>query len=568
MRKPTTKEINLALNSFSKKDRLVFFSLAAIFIICVILILKKVNDNFLVEVPAVGGSLSEGVVGEAPRFINPLLATSDADRDLTALIYSGLVRVGDNGAYIPDLAESYNISTDGLTYTFVIRKNAVWQDGTPVTADDIDFTIQKAKDPTIKSYKRPGFEGVQVTKIDDKTISFKLKQPYSPFLENVTLGILPKHIWKDVDSESFPYSKFNMQPIGSGPYMFSSASTKGPPDYYDLKPFRYFVLGKPMIEKLRVRFYKNEEDLLYAYRSGDIDAINTIPPETAKKIEGQGVQLVETTLPRIFAVFFNQNHSKVLADKAVRKALDLATDRNDVVQNILLGYGTAINGPLPTISSISSTSTHITNLASAKKILINGGWKFNTKKNIWEKIVKKKPTMSLSFDMATANTPELKNSAETIKKNWGELGAVVNLKVYEIGDLNQNVIRPRKYDALFFGEIVGRNPDLFSFWHSSQRNDPGLNISMYANSKADRLLETVRTEQDPSKKSKELYNNLQTEILNDVPAIFVYSPKFLYTLPTTIRDRKIDNISVSSDRLLYIYKWYTDTDKIWKIFAK
>ena len=577
MRKPTKKEINLALNSFSKKDRLIFFSFAAIFVICAVFIFKQINDKFLVEVPTQGGTLTEGVIGEAPRFINPLLATSDADRDLTELIYSGLLRVDDNGQYIPDLAESYDISKDGLIYTFTIKKNAVWQDGKPITADDVEFTIQKAKDPAIKSYKRPGFEGVQVIKIDDKTISFKLKQPYSPFLENTTLGILPKHIWKDVDAETFAYSKFNMEPIGSGPYMLSYISTKSSgsgtsgisllPDYYDLKPFKYFTLGEPMIEKLRIRFYKNEEDLLVAYHSGDIDAMNTVPPITAQKLELQGIKITRNTLPRVFAIFFNQNHSKVLADKTVRRALDLVTSRSEVVQNVLLGYGTEISGPVPSIEYRNSTTTTSINLAAAKNLLTKGGWKFNTKKNLWEKIVKKQPTLTLAFDIATADTPELKSAAETIKKSWEELGAKINLRVYEIGDLNQNIIRPRKYDALFFGEIIGRNPDLFSFWHSSQRNDPGLNISMYANSKADKFLNLVRTEQDPVKKIKEL-SDLQKEIANDLPAIFVYSPEFLYTVPKNIKDIRIANISVPSDRFLYIYKWYIDTDKIWKIFAK
>ncbi len=565
MRKPNKKEINLALNSFNKTERLVFFALVIIFILSTLAILNRVNNRYLIEVPTLGGSLTEGVIGEAPRFINPLLATSDADRDLTQLIYSGLLRVDPSGNYIGDLAESYNISPDGLTYSFKIRKNAVWHDGLPVTSGDIEFTIRKALDPNIKSYKRASFEGVSIEKLDDKNIVLKLKQPYSPFLENTTMGILPKHIWDNIDSSGFSYNKSNMMPIGSGPYKIKNISSKIPPEYYDLAPFKNFTLGEPKIENLRIKFYKNEDTLLKAYRSGSIEAINTIPPEIAKAMEDQGIKIINSTLPRIFAVFLNQNHSKVLADKAVRRALDVSINKDDIIKKVLLGYGVTIDGPIPT-PKIDSAKKDSNRTEEAKQILKKGGWKFNNKKNLWEK-GSKKSTLVLTLDLSTSDTNELKNVATQVKKNWEELGIKVNLKIFEIGDLNQNVIRPRKYDALFFGEVVGRNPDLFSFWHSSQRNDPGLNISMYTNSKADKLLENARTEQDLNKKMKK-YGDLNKEIANDIPAIFIYSPYFLYSLPEKIKNLIVDNITIPSDRFINIHKWYIDTDKIWKIFAK
>lgn len=575
MRKPNKKEINLALNSFSKIERIIFFALIVTFALSAFGIFNKINEKYLVEVPTLGGSLTEGVIGEAPRFINPLLATSDADRDLTQLIYSGLLRVDKDGKYIGDIAESYSISKDGLTYTFKIRDDAVWHDGNPITSDDVDFTIQKAKDPTIKSYKRPSFEGVSVEKPDNKTVILKLKQPYSPFLENTTVGILPKHIWNSIDAETFPYAKYNTSPIGSGPYKIESISNKTVkddvsnvsmvPEYYDLVSFKYFTLGAPMIENIRIKFYPNEEKILNAYRSGEIEAINTIPPETAKAMEEQGIKITHSTLPRIFAVFLNQNHSKILVDKSVRKALDTAIDKKAIVDTVLLGYGQTITGPVLS-SQINTKEDDANRIETAKQILKKGGWKFNTSKKVWEKTVSK-VTTTLSLDISTADTPELKSATEMIKKSWEELGVKVNLKVFEIGDLNQNIIRTRKYDALFFGEIIGRNPDLFSFWHSSQRNDPGLNISMYTNSKADKLLEEARVEQDLNKKLKK-YADLQTEIINDIPAIFIYSPQFLYAVPQKIQNVDINNITISSDRFINIYKWYIDTDKIWKIFVK
>jgi peptide/nickel transport system substrate-binding protein len=305
--------------------------------------------------------------------------------------------------------------------------------------------------------------------------------------------------------------------------------------------------------------------LLTAYKSGEVEAINTIPPKTAEQMEANGLTIRRATLPRIFAIFFNQNYSPVLADKAVRKALNTAVDKDEIINSVLLGYGTKIDGPIGTASQTGTTTT-ATRIEAAQKVLTAGGWKFNTKKVAWEKTVNKKVT-TLTVDLATADTAELKNTTEIIKKNWEELGVKVNMRVFEIGDLNQNVIRPRKYGALFFGEIIGRNPDLFSYWHSSQRNDPGLNISMYANSKADKILETARTEQVLETKMKK-YGDLQKELNNDVPAIFIYSPDFLYSVSSKVNNLKLTSITIPSDRFINIYNWYIDTEKIWKIFAK
>ena len=141
------------------------------------------------------------------------------------------------------------------------------------------------------------------------------------------------------------------------------------------------------------------------------------------------------------------------------------------------------------------------------------------------------------------------------------------MQVYNISDLNQKIIRPRRYDALFFGEVVGRDPDLFSFWHSSQRNDPGANISMYVNSKVDKILETARGEIDRDKKRQD-YANLQTEIEKDNPAIFVYAPFFTYVVPSKIHDLELGIVNIPSDRFFNIYEWYITTSKVWKIFLR
>ncbi len=247
------------IRAFSPQERLIFFFFLLLFVGSFLGLVWKANRALMVEIPSRGGSLTEGVMG-APRFINPILAISDADRDLTALVFSGLMRATPDGALIEDLAESYTISEDGLAYTFNLKKDITWHDGKPLTAADVIFTVQKVQDSIIKSPKRASWEGVSVEKTDDHTVIFNLKQPYAPFLENTTLGIIPEHLWHNVGSEQFSFSTLNTEPIGSGPYRIRGIKkdSAGIPKYYDLVPFGNFALGRPYINSIRVRFYANE----------------------------------------------------------------------------------------------------------------------------------------------------------------------------------------------------------------------------------------------------------------------------------------------------------------------
>ncbi len=532
--------------------------------------LWKINSSYLVDIPADGGALTEGIIG-TPRFINPVLAISDADRDMTALIYSGLMRPDNKGGLIPDLAEKFEISEDGLSYTFTLKPNLVWQDGEHITSDDIIFTIQQAIDPSIKSPKRASWEGVSVERIDDKNIRFVLSKPYTPFLENTTIGILPKHIWKDAMSEQMSFSEFNINPIGSGPYKVKkiNRNSSGIVNSYELIPNKKFALDKPHIKTLILHFYPSGKELLSSYQRGDVDSISAITPQTAEKIKRSSSNLKTPSLPRVFAVFFNQNNAKIFSYKEVRSALNLATDKKKIIDEVLQGFGTQLEYPIPAGTfgalSIDEEKTSMPNIAEAKALLEKNGWAF--KDNVWQK-KEKKEVLRLEFSLATSDAPDLKQTAELLKAMWEEIGVKVNVKIFEIGDLNQNIIRPRKYDSLLFGEIVGRDPDPFVFWHSSQRNDPGLNIALYANIKVDNLLEQARTSTDEDKRRKE-YGEFQKELIKDMPAVFLFSPKFIYLMPNNLKGtEQIESITVPSERFSQIYKWYVKTDKVWKIFAK
>lgn len=577
IRIPFLDGIEHTARSLTASGRLAFVVLSALLIGSSLALIIMLSREFLVTVPAPGGSLSEGIVG-TPRFLNPILAISDADRDLVSLVYSGLLRATPEGTLIPDLASSYEVSDDGLTYSFTIRDDATFQDGTPVTADDVLYTIARAQDPGVKSPKRANWDGVIAEKVNDKQVTFTLKSAYAPFIENATLGILPKHLWGNVTAEEFPFSTLNAEPVGSGPFKIKNSvrNASGIPLSYNLVPFANYTLGKPYLSDLTLIFYENEEALIAGLKDGSVEAASNITPASFNQL-GE-FNITKAPLNRVFGVFFNQNQSEILRNADVRAALNSAINRQALVEQVLGGYGTPLSEPLPAgllpketeTSSASSTppEPQAEDFAlAAQAALIKKGWELDPETGILIRALKdKKTTETLRFAIATSNVPELRAAAEYVRGEWTRMGADVEVKIFEQGDLNQNVIRTRKYDALLFGEVIGREIDLFAFWHSSQRNDPGLNIALYTNTTADDLLEQMRVVQtDPAR--RDIYKKLRTEIEKDIPAVFLYSPDFTYIFPQKIKGMRMAAISSPSDRFLDVYEWHTDEDRVWEFLS-
>ena len=516
--------------------------LALIALVSFLGILSEINKKFGVEVPAFGGTLREGIIG-SPRFINPLLAQTDADRDMVELVYSGLFRYDSEGKVAPSLAEKYEISPDGLNYKITLKNKLYWSDGKNLTADDIVFTVSLAKNPLVQSPKRASWEGVEIEKVDEKTINFHLSKPYSPFLENLTLGILPQHLWSDIPPSQTSFAALNTEPVGAGPYKIISVRRDAQGSIASIKTQanKYFSLGKPHVKTVILYFYPDEERAMRDFSSGALDSLGAISPKNISKISG-GEKINKISLKRIIAVFLNQGSNKAFASPDIRKALNLATGKKGLVDKILMGYGTVIDGPLPR-----PADENIYDLEEARAIL-------------------NKQKKEIAFTLTTVKTPELLDIAETLKNMWSSAGFKVELKTFPVGDLEQSVIGPRRYDAFLYGEeVIGENPDPFAFWHSSQRTHPGYNIALYANSRVDKALEEVRATEDPEKKTK-LYDDIHREIRRDLPAIFLFSPDFMYATPPDLKGIDIKSVNTGSDRFSEIHKWYFKKDYIWKIF--
>lgn len=562
---PKSENLKEVINSFRFGEKIIFYFLCFVFIFSGFYLLYKVNESYSIEVPAKGGEVVEGVIG-VPRFLNPVLAMTDADRDINSLVYSGLRKYDSDGVLISDLAKSYKISDDGTIYTFFLKPNIYFHDNKKITTDDVEFTISKIKNANIKSPKRGAWEDVTVEKVDELTIKFILKKPYSHFIYNTTIGILPKHIWKNVSDDSFLFSNFNLKPLGSGPYKIESSKEddSGLPTEYSLTPFKKYIFGEPFIQKITIKFYQNEEKLIEGFKKNEISNINGISPDMIEKLDVKNSEIMTYTLPRIFGVFFNQNNNSIFTHKEVREALSMATPRQDIVSEILKGYGKSIYGPLPKDTSVLDDNRY--SIEKARELLEKNGWKMN-EFGIYEKKNDKGVLEKLSFSISTSDTLELKNTAYIIQNSWQKIGANVEVKIFEIGDLNQNIIRPRKYDSLLFGKNIGKEIDLFPFWHSSERNDPGLNISMYTNIKVDKILDDLRKSNNQDT-TNELLKQFDEEVIKDTPAVFIYSPEFIYIKDKKIKNVILSNITIPADRFQNIDKWYKDTNNVWKIFSK
>ena len=566
-----TDRVLLGVARLHPRARQIFLIALILFIFSTIALILTASSRFYVSVPVKGGVLTEGII-ERPRFINPVLAKSNADRNLTALVYSGLVRMSPAGELVPDLAKSWTLSDDGLIYTFTLKDNIHWQDGEPITGADIVYTIEKIKDPglAIKSPRRASWTDVAVLAPDPSTVVFTLKQPYAPFLENATVGILPKHIWERITDDEFDVSYYNIDPIGSGPYRVSKIvqdTEKGLPLSYELSAFPGFALGEPYISTLFIRFFGNNKDLLDAYHKGEITQFPTVDPEIAKGLEASGARVTRVHLPLIDAAFFNQNQQPLFADKAVRQALALAVNKDRIVNDVLLGYGHPVDGPISGLLTHSGTTTETRgDLAGAQKILDNAGWKRASSTNLYTKTDKKKKTTTpLTFSITVPDVPELKHTAELLKEDWALLGADVEVKVFEIGTFGSEVLAQRKYDILLYG-IIGRSSDPYPYWHSSQRNAPGANIAMYTNRIADDLLEKIRKTSNTDARNT-LLEKFESTVLDDMPAVFIYSPDFLYATSPDVHGMTTETVSVESERFLGIADWYINSEQVWKFLV-
>lgn len=518
----------------------------------------SISNFFTTPVAERGGTYHEGITG-TPRFINPVTAYSEADQDLTHLVYSGLVRLDESGLIIPDIAESWDISPDGKIYTFTLKSDLVFHDRKPISAYDVVFTIESIQNPLLKSPLRVAWTGIIVSAPDAQTVVFELPKPYSGFLNQATIGILPSHLWRSLGSaEHWQTSILNTQPIGSGPYRVTDVErTKtGSPKRYALHAFNKFSLGEPFISNLIVSSFANTNELVDAFLEKTIDGFASSDMVHDRIVNKSWVTVTTQPATRIFSIFLNGEKSPLLQDQSVIRALKLAAPKQEIIRDVFAGYANPLYGPLPIFIEQESDASE---LIIAEEILEKAGWKKDPTTGI-----RTKASQKLSFTFSTANTPDLRKSAEIITSTYESIGIEIDLQFYDLGTLQETIIRKRDFQMLLFGQVMKHDTDLFAFWHSSQRTDPGLNIVNYFNTKVDTLLEKSLVETDRDERI-ELYEQVNKELAN-APVIFLYSPQNTYFTKDSVLGISLPSLSGHADRFAAIHTWFVRTGRIWNGF--
>ncbi len=569
---------------------------SSICVICIIVLAIRLVWNNTTETPAIGGKYIEAVVGQ-PTYINPLYASSnEVDRDMSSLVFSGLLKYT-GSSFTPDLAEKYTIGEDQKTYTITLRSGSVWHDGKPITINDVLFTIAAIQDPTYKSPLYPNFKNVKLQQVDEQTIQFQLEQPFAPFISTLTVGILPEHIWSSIDPKSAPLARINLiNPIGSGPYQFQSLSkdSNGAIKHYTLERNPHYYAQGPLLKEITFKFYPDFQTAVSSLENKSVDGLSFLPPNFNHSLKaGHNLTFHTLSLPQYTALFFNQNNNDVLKDKKIRTAIAHAINKNGLID--ALGKNIQIiDAPIPKgILGYHDTVTRYEfNQDRAQQLLTEAGWKQISKE---EYISSKKPADTpaessassasqqdtleqlpddmplyrikqgtlLSFTITTVDQPEMTTLAHALQANLQSAGIITRIHLVSNKKITSDIINVRAYEALLYGEVLGADPDPYPFWHSSQIQSPGLNLSLFSNKKADALLEEARKTIDiPTREEK--YKQFQDILTQDIPAVFLYSPTYTYILPESIKGFNQPIIATPSDRFANIAEWYIKTKRTLK----
>lgn len=509
-----------------------------------------------------GGEYTEGIVGN-PKYVNPVLAaTNDTDLDISRLVFSGLFRYDSQGSLAPDLAESYELSEDQKTYTIHLRSGITWHDGEPLTAHDVLLTIDYIQSSEVKSPLAGNFRGVTADSTDERTISLTLREPFAPFLDSLTFGVIPAHVWEGIPVSSFGLAEANLKPIGTGPYKFNSLKKdrSGNIKSYELLRNTQYHGNTPYIEKITFRFYPDLISLIDAGKNKKVEGLGYIPKESKEELS-KNRELVPhlMRLPQYTAVFLNQKNS-VLKIAEIKQALAYSIDKPEIIQSVLKGEGEAIHGPiLPgSIGYNPDIQKYDFNPAKAMELLDAAGWKTSEDSEL-----RRKGDQELRFTLTTIDQPDFVATANLLKEYWQKIGIGMELRIIDSSRIEKYVIKPRDYEALLVGEIVGTDPDPYSFWHSSQGRDPGLNLSVFVNKDVDQLLEEARKTSDPEQRRVK-YLHFQNILAEQLPAIFLYNPTYTYGLPKKVKGFDLERITVPADRFTNVESWYIRTFRQWR----
>ena len=576
---PKPKQLKYIWRFLNKKEILTVRILLIFILINLAFLGARFYFVHLKQYPKSGGEYTEGLIGQ-PQYVNPILApANEIDMDLSRLIFSGLLKYDKNQKLVPDLASSWSLSKDKKTYTFILRKDIKWHDGENFKADDVVFTIESIQNPEYESPWQISFQGIKVEKIDDHQIKFILKEPFAPFLSLLTLGILPKHIWQGIEPSQANLAEANLKPIGTGPFCFKSLTKDklGTIKSYTLERNEFplikggqgvvFYDQKPFLKRIIFKFYRDPVEAVFLLKNKKIQGISYLPREQKEELASvKHLNYHPLYLPQYTAVFFNQKKAPVLGDKGVRLALTHALDKEKIVKEVLGEEGEVIHGPFLAggLGFNPKLRKYPFDLERANELLEKAGWKKAVIPSLRsgqalseakDPVVRQKNGEKLKFTLTAVDQEENRKVAEIIKETWTKIGAQVDLQFVAAEDIRGDIIKPRDYQVLLYSIISGFDPDPYPFWHSSQIEDPGLNITSFSFQEADRILEEARMTTD-EKIRQEKYQHFQNILIEQIPAIFLYNPTYIYPQDKKIKGFDLKRISLPSDRFANVEEWF------------
>ena len=524
-----------------------------------LLLSEQTGFRLVSPVPTSGGVYNEALIGSLQR-LNPVLDYyNSADRDVDRLIFSSLIRFDDKGLPKADLAKVWGISYDGLIYNFELRENAKWHDGTPVKAEDVLFTIDLMRDPdsVLPEDIKKIWTDVEVVVLSDTLIQFKLQEAFTPFIDYLDFGILPKHILGGMTYMEMINSQFNLNPVGSGPYQFDSLvvennQIKGVilssnPDYY---------LEPAYINDFVFRYYMDASSAYAAYQEGVVQGISKVSQDVLPQVlNNSDLALYSAIEPRFSIVLFNLDNSDVsfLQDAAIRRALLLALDRRGMIDRILGGQGAIADVPvLPNNWAYYNGNTRADqDVSAAEKLLKETGFVIGENSNI-----RSKDGVKLSFKMIYPDDETHAAIAQAIQADWLKVGVSVEIVPLSYDTLILDHLQPLTYEAALI-DIDYTNspdPDPYPFWDQAEQSG-GQNYSQWENRTISQYLEEARVLLDTGERAK-LYRNFQVVFADELPALPLFYPVYNYAVDKSIQGIRLGSWYDTSDRFDNVTQWY------------
>ncbi len=543
-------------DSLKKPEKILFYGAAGIFGAALIITLWTTFVTNTTLQPARGGEYTEGLIGQ-PTALNPMLiGSSGPDKDVITALFADIL----------SLSHSIATSTTGKVWLVTLKEDMVWSDGKAITADDVLFTVHTIQNADAGSPLFSSWQGVTVERVSQLEARFTLKAPYSYFIDNLrSLRIAPAHIFESIPPSNIRLSEYNLEPVTSGPYSFVSYEKQrnGFITDYRLEANNNYPGTRALIENLNFKFFQSYNDAAIAFNKKVIDGLGGIDPATLPTLKINHA-VYELPVPHYYALFFNGTVNPLLKDKNVREALALATDKKEIVDDIFEGHAAVAEGPLSAGIPGYDASVYASNHFSAEEanaLLDKQQWRIGSD-GIRARTLGK-VSQKLDFELTVPNLKFLTDTAESVKEQWQKIGVRLTIKAVAPEDIQGSAIRPRTYQILLFGNILRANSDLFSFWHSSQRFQPGLNLAVYENKSVDKLIDTTRTTFDDQARSNAL-SKIQQTINTERPAIFLFSPTYIYAAPTNLGGFGSTSLATSEDRLDTVNQWFLKTSRVFK----